>query len=372
MCAQQATSSQPHNIKDTAPILKVDGKPVFLFVTPLSFNEAKKFLDINAYPDFTDPENFIILLSDVPEFEEAIEIVSEIAVQSVVAEILRREREAKKPERKRAYSGKKTRDPIVREIDKIFKKLSFKQLYAWCLFIAITLTMTIGPPYSYKGRGRRFRYDPVKVAALVLLRLIYGKKMTYEEAVERAKEANICLTIDNSKKFLSKSQLNYAALYLISGEWLDAAMLMIDDLSGYIWACAFLSDKQGYFFGDGTELSSFYYEERWVNGAQKLAKARIGVTVLARLITGTIRVVIDGTPKDISKAIKLLPRGSILLIDGFFDAEANFEACAVRYIEVHMRPTEREVVRGSFGKLARKTFDPRVYRFRKVGEKVFC
>ena len=41
-------------------------------------------------------------------------------------------------------------------------------------------------------------------------------------------------------------------------------------------------------------------------------------------------------------------------------------------IEVHMCPTEREVVRGSFGKLARKTFDPRVYRFRKVGEKVFC
>ena len=47
---------------------------------PLSFNEAKKFLDINAYPDFTDPENFVILLSDVPEFEEAIEIVSEITV----------------------------------------------------------------------------------------------------------------------------------------------------------------------------------------------------------------------------------------------------------------------------------------------------
>ena len=131
--------------------------------------------------------------------------------------------------------------------------------------------------------------------------------MTYEEATERAKEANICLTIDNSKKFLSKSQLNYAALHLISGEWLDAAMLMINDLSGYIWVCAFLSDKQRYFFGDETELSSFYYEERWVNGAQKLAKARIGVTVLARLITGTIRVIMDGTPKDISKAIKSLP-----------------------------------------------------------------
>jgi len=25
--------------------------------------------------------------------------------------------------------------------------------------------MTIGPPYSYKGGGRRFWYDPVKVAA---------------------------------------------------------------------------------------------------------------------------------------------------------------------------------------------------------------
>jgi len=53
-----------------------------------------------------------------------------------------------------------------------------------------------------------------------------------------------------------------------------------------------------------------------------LAKARIGVTVLARLITGTIRVVMDGTPRDISKAIRSLPRGSILLIDGFFDADS--------------------------------------------------
>ena len=56
----------------------------------------------------------------------------------------------------------------------------------------------------------------------------------------------------------------------------------------------------------------------------------------------------------------------------FFDAEANFEACAVRGIEVHMCPTEREVVRGSFGRHARKTFDPRSYRLRKVGEKVFA
>ncbi len=103
-----------------------------------------------------------------------------------------------------------------------------------------------------------------------------------------------------------------------------------------------------------------------------MAKARIGVTVLAILITGTIRVVIDGAPKDISKAIKLLPRGSILLIDDFFDAETNFEACAVKYIEVHMRPTEREVVRGTFRKHARKTSDPRVYRLGKVGEKVFA
>lgn len=95
-------------------------------MTPLSFNEAKKFLDINAYPDFTDPENFTIPLSDVPEFEEAIETVSEIAVQSDVPEIPRREKEAKKPERKRAYNGKKTRDPIVREVDTIDPKLLIK------------------------------------------------------------------------------------------------------------------------------------------------------------------------------------------------------------------------------------------------------
>jgi len=187
------------------PILKVDGKPVFLFATPLSFNEAKKFLDINAYPDFTDPENFTIPLSDVPKFEEAIETVSEIAVQSIVAEILRREREAKKPERKRAYSGKKTRDPIIREVDKTFKKLSFKQPYTWHLLIPITLTMTIGPHTAIKAEEEDSGTILLKWRHLVLLKLIYGKKMAYEEEVERAKEANICLTINNSKKNFCRS-----------------------------------------------------------------------------------------------------------------------------------------------------------------------
>jgi len=332
-------------------------RQIFILKEPLEFRRAIPFLAVNSHPNFTDPGEYIILLKDVPSEEKVIRIMSDIALAETIREILKADKEARKPDKKRAYR-QKTRDPINRLVDREYEKLDDKDLLSLIIALLTSLysflTSISGKPVAVK----RTRFDPIQIIALIILKFVCNKGYRKLPKIARKLEA--------SKEVPCKSYLHKIATQKLNLAWLACLLVFLDDIAGYIWAEFFASEKVLYFFIDGTKVSRSQYDY----SDNKAKKKTMCVTMSVRLVTGTVRTVEIGWPKNVAAHIATLPSGSIVLMDKHFDCEDNFEVAYRRRIEVHC-PVPDYVRLGTMRRWAREIFSRAKYRLRKVGEKVF-
>jgi len=149
-------------------------RQIFILKEALEFRRVIPLLAVNSHPNFTDPDEYIILLKDVPGEEEVIKIMSDIALAETVREILEADKESRKPGKKKAYR-RKTRNPINRLVDKEYEKLSNGDLLTLIIALLIPLysllTSLFGKPITVK----RTRFDLIQIIALIILKFVCNK-----------------------------------------------------------------------------------------------------------------------------------------------------------------------------------------------------
>jgi len=104
-------------------------RQIFILKEALEFRRVIPFLAVNSHSNFTDPDEYIILLKGVPSEEEVIRIMSDIALAETIREILEVDKESRKPGKK-AYR-RKIRDSINRLVGKKYEKLDDKVFFKY-------------------------------------------------------------------------------------------------------------------------------------------------------------------------------------------------------------------------------------------------
>jgi len=303
----------------------------------------------------TEPGEYIILLKDVPSEKEVIEIMSEIAFLEVVKEIMTKEKMAKRSDNKKPYKATKTRDPVNRLVESKYYKMSEKEVFEETLSSITRLSAILNDAFGIPIKLSWSRYNPLVILALLVVKIIFG--IGFRRLADRASS---WLGID-----ISKTWLHEIATTRLNLPWLFGLVVLLDEEIVVKFGSFFGYDKLRFIMIDGTKLRRAHYDY----SGEKARRGNLNITASIRILTSSIRVVELGLPADVSWHFKAFRRGDVVLIDGYFDSEANFEAAWFRGIEVHC--PINYVRRGTARRRAKQYFDRRIYRLRKIGEKSF-
>jgi len=340
-------------------------QPVFVFTQPINIKQQRQFLRPSQYPDILVPATFIAPLHPIT-FREALEIAKKEAVREAVQEALTAEREALKPEKRRQYSPRKTRDPFRGYMEKALAKMDFAAKYQFCYAIVSFVSGIIGEP---KLLPERTKFDSKKVVALLLVKFFSTEYIGYRKLAGEAMKHGLDLTKDGSGGVPKKSYLNRLARS-IGKDWFDKAIFLVAILVDLMVSLFFETDIY-IFFADWTEREAVWYREGMYGGERRLVRDSYPVTIIANVATNVVYWCSAGIHRDVSRGIARLPPGSTLLMDSAFDCEANFEVAYIKRIDVHVAPSSRRVRRGTFRRMYRRRFSRARYRRRKLGEKLF-
>ena len=342
--------AQPNNNKED-----VAYKSLYILKEPLPFRKAVPFLRVRTIPVLTAPEEYIIFLKDVPSEREVIEVMSEIAVFELVSEILGEEKRAKRTDKKKPYRARKTRDPVSRRVESRYAQLTDKDIYENALSAVIRMTPVLNSLFGRPLKLTRSRYDPLVIVALLLVKLILC--IGYRKLEKLAKSLKIA--------DIRKSWLNKIVTKKLNLAWFWGLTVLLDMEIEAVFGEFFGFDKLKFTMIDGTKLKRAYYDY----SGETAKKKTLDITVSFRVLTSSVRTFELGLPADVSTHFKAFRKGDIILMDGFYDAEANFEEAWFREIEIHCPIGNAR--RGAARKWAKSLFNKKIYRYRKVGEKSF-
>ncbi len=136
--------------------------PLFWVKKPLSVREWLPLMGITI-PASLIPGNIIAPITEELSLKDATELIAERATNSLVQEIAREERYSLRSEKKRPWSIK-TRRPFRGVIDKV--EVTFRE----SLELAEKVAKELGHPFELSKNGRPQKYDPIKLAAALLVK----------------------------------------------------------------------------------------------------------------------------------------------------------------------------------------------------------
>lgn len=320
----------------------------------LSKREFLPLLDI-AVPHTLIPREFIALIKGDTSFEEIINKISERNENTIVNQILQEERYSLREERKRPWS-KKTRRPFRGRLDKLEITLETE------IKIAEEVVEELGAPFEKSKRGRPPIYDAKKLAASLLAK---GMNSFVTLAAE-LKKIDYNMTIDGSKKYPCPSELHHV-FEKIPSEWLKKAVQRIDELS--VENYSKFGENLDIFVIDGSAITCETLVEKKIAMKGEIHREYQKYLAVTRTVTNTARCIKNPTNK-IKDIIPYLPLGSILLGDPEFDVEENYRDAYKSGLELHIKQKKGNP-RKSYRKKARRDFESKKYRMRKLGERYF-
>ena len=331
-----------------------ENKPIFAVNKVLSVREWLP-LTGNTLPFSLIPGNIIALIKENLSVEEAVDLISERAEESVIQEISREERYSLRDERKQPWSMK-TRRPFRGATDKV--KITFRAM----LELAERVAKELKSPLELSKRGRPVVYDRIKLAAAILVK---GMRSFVDLSAELL-NVQYDMTLDGSEQYPSSSEL-HNIFTQIPVEWMEEALQRLDDLSKE----EFLKFEENLdtFVIDGSALSGDTLVERDVLTKIRLIRDYFTYQALVRIATNTIRSIKKHSNK-IGDIIRSLPAGSIVLADPEYDVEENYRVADESPIELQVKQ-RKGAARKSRRKAARSRFERKKYSRRKLGERPF-
>ncbi len=220
----------------------------------------------------------------------------------------------------------------------------------------------LGSPIEISNRGRPPVYDRVKLAAALLVK---GMR-SFADLPTDLENIQYDMTVCGSKEYPCSSEL-HTFFQKIPKEWLDAALLRLDELSTE--ELSKFNEPLDIFVIDGSALTGEILVEREVLTKVRLMRDYFEYQATIRIFTNTIRCVNYHSNK-IVDIIPFLPEGSILLADAEFDVVENYLNAKAVNMDLQVKQRKGEA-RKSIRKIARIRFDTKKYRKRKLGERPF-
>ena len=328
--------------------------PLFQVNKPLSIREWLPLVGITI-PATLIPGNIIAPIKEELSIKDAAELIVGRVTDSLIQEIAREERYSLRNEKKRPWSIK-TRRPFRGKIDKV--EITFRE----SIELAEKVASELGPPFELSRRGRPQEYDPIRLAAAILVKGM----MSFVDLSTDLKNIEYDMTIKGNGKYPCSSEL-HTIFQKIPIEWLDAALQRLDELS--VKEFSKFDENLDIFVIDGSALTGETLVELEVLTKIRLIREYFEYQATIRTTTNTIRGVKEHSNK-ISNIISLLPQGSIVTADAEFDVEENYQNAEKAHIDLQVKQREGSV-RKSRRKIARMRFDKKKYRKRKLGERPF-
>ena len=328
--------------------------PVFQVKKPLSIREWLPLVGITI-PATLIPGNIIAPIKEDLSIKDAAELIVGRVTDSLVQEIAREERYSLRNEKKRPWSIK-TRRPFRGKIDKV--EITFRE----SIELAEKVAKELGPPFELSRRGRPQEYDPIRLAAAMLVK---GMRSFVDLSTD-LKNIEYDMTIKGNGKYPCSSEL-HIIFQKIPIEWFEKALQRLDELS--VKEFSKFDENLDIFVIDGSALTGEILVELEVLTKIRLIREYFEYQATIRTTTNTIRGVKEHSNK-ISNIISLLPQGSTVTADAEFDVEENYRNAEKAHIDLQVKQREGGV-RKSRRKVARMRFDKKKYRKRKLGERPF-
>jgi hypothetical protein len=324
----------------------------------LSLPEVLPIIDVLS-ASYIIPTEFIAFFRTKESPEAILEKIIERAEKQIITSILQEERYSLRGERKRPWA-RKTRRPFRGKMDREIPTFSDKLGLAE--EVAIEVTAEFGQPWEKAGTGRPAIYDPVKLAATLLVKGC----SSFTDLASELKNIGYDATLKNTGQTPCPSELHYA-FSKTKSEWIDEALARLDE------RCAGLLEKFNepldHFVIDGSALTEEHLNERTIGMKKQLVRQIYSYTALMRLPTNTVRG-IKGHTNRLKPFLPLLKPGSRVLADPEYDVEDNYRIAIWNDIDLQVKQRE-DKARKSFRKKARKMFSRRKYGKRKLGERFF-
>ena len=286
---------------------------IYVFKKPVSPGLVPTLMDVNSQPKYTMPvENYIAFVKGRLSYEEALNNITEKTCYSIVRDTALRERDAKKPRRKRRW-GRKTRNPF-RHYLKI--NIGFREAYEIALYIAIAVVKLLGPCMQAKSRvGRPITYDAVKMFAALLVKRLFN--LSFERLSLMLRGHGISLALSGEAYPCASTLYNYYLKIGIRYYQLAILILYLKIFSKYI-AYFGVDLHMGL---DSCFVRLDHYAEGFRKGYRCLAKACFKFYAWCWLKWNAIAFVAF-SKKGLLSFSKLVP-GGVLLADGEF-SDRNF------------------------------------------------
>jgi hypothetical protein len=336
------------------PFVKPEESQLFLVKKPLSVREWLPLMG-TTIPATLIPGNIMAFIKEEPSVKEIAELIVGKVTDSLMQEIAREERNSLRNEKKQSWSIK-TRRPFRGVIDKV--EITFRER----IDLAEKVAKESGSPFKLSKRGRPQEYDPIKLAAAILAK---GMRSFVDLSTD-IENIGYDITIKGNGKYPCPSEL-HTIFQKIPKEWLEKALLRLDDLS--VEEFSKFGENLDVFAIDGSALTGVTLVEREVVTKARLIREYFEYQAAIRTTTNTIRGVKEHSNK-ISNILSLLPHDSTVTADAEFDVEENYRNAEKANIDLQVKQ-KKGGVRKSRRKVARMRFDKKKFRKRKLGERPF-
>ena len=299
-----------YNLAEYKSITFIEPKEYQLFRVkkPLSVREWLPLMGITI-PTTLIPRNIIAFIKEELSVKDAAELIVGRVTDSLMQEIAREERNSLRNEKKRQWSIK-TRRPFRGVIDRV--EITFRE----SIELAEKVAKELGFPFELSNKGRPQEYDPIKLAAAMLVK---GMR-SFADLSTDLKNIEYDMTIKGSGKYPCPSEL-HTIFQKIPKEWLEKALQRFDELS--VEEFSTFGEILDIFVIDGSTLTEVTLMEREVLTKARLIREYFEYQATIRTTTNTIRGVKEHSNK-ISNVISLLPDGSTVTADAEFDVEENY------------------------------------------------
>jgi len=311
--------------------------------------------------------------------EELLEKINNKVVDDLTKDILRKERNNLREERKRQWNLIKSRAPFYGRM----KAASGSDSLKVALEVAEKIVEKLGTPWKISKRGRPPDYCAKKLASASLVKhYIPGSFKALKASLEDiGYDCRINLRKKKVPSVPCSSELHWG-LHKIPEESLEEAVRLLDDWCVDTHQGLFDSEGLKKLGVDGTENACIELEEQLIGFKLKLKRQTDKVNALTRLITNSFCEVISGKSVNLKDLMGLLEKRekskrSIKNLeiygDAAYDAEDNYEIAFLNNTKLIVKPMKytKEKPSGFYRKKGCLDYSPRKYKIRKTTERPF-
>ena len=341
---------------------------IFFYLKPVDLwaKRYRRFLFPDALPNSMLPREFFIIPRWFPrDVEEAVELCVDATVSILAEWEKKREKDRLKPEKKRPWSNKYTRDPTNDDAREKVGEMGVMEAFRFVKPL-VEKYASIEPMETSKF-GPSPYYDQYSAVAIFIVKEMAHKGFKYIR--ERLMENNVDLRISDKAKNLVPSVTRLKELYRNKRvrKWMRGFLRLLNSSLGAP-IVKYLGAEREECVVDGTKVTTRYLNVVVIGLKKTLKRQTFTVKFLVDINTNMPVGATVSESHQVTDFIDELPENSTLYGDSEFFAEKNCEKALARGIDFQVKP-RKSVNGGPAIKEVKSKFDPKKYRRRKNGER---